>query len=58
MVAACNFDGGDCCQQDLIGNGVCDQVNDFIECGFYDGWDCPISETNLIDDEDQRMDTP
>jgi len=41
-----------------LGDGVCDHVNDFVSCGYFDGWDCPISETNLIDDEDQGIDTP
>ena len=57
-VTECSFDGGDCCQQNLIGNDICDEFNNFVSCGFFDGWDCPISETNLIDDEDQGIDTP
>ena len=37
---ACQFDGGDCCQKSLIGNGVCDDVNNFATCGNFDGGDC------------------
>merc|ERR1712061_56426 len=36
----CRFDGGDCCERNLIGNGVCDEVNDFESCGNFDGGDC------------------
>ena len=36
----CRFDGGDCCERNLIGNGVCDEVNNFESCGNFDGGDC------------------
>ena len=36
----CRFDGGDCCERNLIGNGVCDEVNNFKSCGNFDGGDC------------------
>ena len=36
----CHFDGGDCCERNLIGNGVCDEVNNFESCGNFDGGDC------------------
>ena len=26
----CGFDGGDCCDNSLVGNGNCDIFNDFI----------------------------
>ena len=28
----CRFDGGDSCERNLIGNGVCDEVNNFESC--------------------------
>ena len=37
---ACQFDGGDCCQKSLIGNGICEEVNNFATCGNFDGGDC------------------
>ena len=36
----CNNDGGDCCDQTLIGNRKCDEPNNFISCGHFDGGDC------------------
>ena len=36
----CNFDGGDCCDQSLVGNMDCDAINSFNSCGQYDGGDC------------------
>ena len=36
----CRFDGGDCCERNLIGNGVCDEVNNFESCWNFDGGDC------------------
>ena len=36
----CNYDGGDCCNQALIGDGICDKRNNFSMCGNYDGGDC------------------
>ena len=36
----CRFDGGDCCERNLIGNGICDEVNNFESCGNFDGGDC------------------
>ena len=40
----CLYDGGDCCKNNLIGNGVCDEVNNFKSCGNFDGGDCQVSE--------------
>ena len=37
---ACQFDGGDCCQKSLIGNGICEEANNFASCGNFDGGDC------------------
>ena len=31
---------GDCCINSWIGNGICDDVNNFPSCGNYDGGDC------------------
>ena len=36
----CKFDGGDCCQKSLIGNGICEDENNFVTCGNFDGGDC------------------
>ena len=36
----CNYDGGDCCRQSWIGDGVCDNRNNFASCGNFDGGDC------------------
>ena len=38
--AACNFDGGDCCDNTLIGNKYCNNFNNFESCQLYDGDDC------------------
>ena len=39
-VTQCQFDGGDCCTDVLIGNGICTDVNNFPTCQNYDGGDC------------------
>ena len=44
----CRYDGGDCCKNHLVGNGVCDEMNNFESCGNYDGGDCQVPE--LSDD--------
>ena len=36
----CNFDRGDCCTDVLIGNRLCDDINNFQTCSYYDGGDC------------------
>ena len=36
----CQFDRGDCCEEMLIGNGVCEDENNFALCGNFDGGDC------------------
>ena len=36
----CNYDGGDCCTQSQIGNGNCNNYNNFASCGNFDGGDC------------------
>ena len=36
----CQFDKGDCCEEMLIGNGVCEDENNFASCGNFDGGDC------------------
>ena len=36
----CQFDRGDCCEEMLIGNGVCEEENNFASCGNFDGGDC------------------
>ena len=36
----CDFYEGQCCAQWLIGDGTCDQPNNFSSCGNYDGGDC------------------
>ena len=35
-----HFDGIDCCERKQIGNGVCDEVNNFESCWNFDGGDC------------------
>ena len=41
----CDFDGGDCCRDDWIGNKFCDFVNNFENCGNFDGGDCELKST-------------
>ena len=36
----CQFDRGDCCEKMLIGNGICEDENNFASCGNFDGGDC------------------
>ena len=36
----CGFDGGDCCDTALNGNGICDPFNNFPLCNNFDGGDC------------------
>ena len=36
----CDYDNGECCAHWLIGDGTCDQRNNFQSCGNYDGGDC------------------
>lgn len=36
----CGFDKGDCCDESLVGNGICTDVNNFPTCQNYDGGDC------------------
>ena len=36
----CDYDNGECCAHWLIGDGTCDQRNNFQVCGNYDGGDC------------------
>ena len=36
----CNYDGGDCCDQSEIGDGYCNNYNNFASCGNFDGGDC------------------
>ena len=38
--AICYYDGGDCCDQNEIGDGVCQNYNNFATCGNFDGGDC------------------
>ena len=39
--AECNYDGGDCCDNTLIGNRLCNDFNNFTICNEnYDGGDC------------------
>ena len=39
-IISCEFDGGDCCVQSMIGDRVCQGYNNFFSCGNYDGGDC------------------
>ena len=36
----CDFDGGDCCNSTLIGDGICENQNNFSSCYNFDGGDC------------------
>ena len=36
----CDYYRGGCCTQWLIGDGICDDVNNFQSCSNYDGGDC------------------
>ena len=38
--AECNYDNGNCCEQDWISDGECDDQNNFGSCGNFDGGDC------------------
>ena len=40
ILEQCQFDGGDCCQKSLNGNGICEPENNFETCGNFDGGDC------------------
>ena len=43
-----NYDSGDCCDQNLIGDRFCHDFNNFETCQ-YDGDDCPPSNiTDLL----------
>ena len=33
----CAYDNGDCCEQSYIGDGDCDDRNNFASCGNFDG---------------------
>ena len=44
----CHFDGVYCCERNLIGNGVCDKVNNFESCGNFDGGDCIMFKGSAI----------
>merc|ERR1712183_91580 len=57
---ACQFDGGDCCQKSLIGNGICEEANNFASCGNFDGGDCKEAEkeypsNEYEDDSDEEL---
>ena len=42
-IAACNYDGGDCCSNpDVVGNGFCNDNTNTAEC-VYDGGDCCVN---------------
>ena len=45
----CNHDGGDCCEEVLISNRICEVFNNFSSCSNYDGGDCPSPIDNIID---------
>ena len=36
----CDYYKGDCCAQWLIGDGTCDEQNNFPSCNNHDGGDC------------------
>ena len=47
----CQYDGGDCCNKTLSGNGHCDPENDFETCEKFDAGDClvkPLVEKQVI----------
>ena len=45
----CNHDGGDCCEQSLVANENCDEINNFPTCENYDKGACrPSSKTEWL----------
>ena len=36
----CDYYKGECCTQWLIGDGTCDEQNNFLTCNNHDGGDC------------------
>ena len=43
-----HFYGIDCCERKQIGNGVCDEVNNFESCWNFDGGDCIMIKSPAI----------
>ena len=43
----CIYDGGDCCEHRNIGNGRCENENNFASCGNFDGGDCKEQNQKL-----------
>ena len=51
----CDYHKGECCAQWLIGDGICQEQNDFLRCDNFDGLDCKYDadghcEESLIGD--------
>ena len=51
----CNFDGGDCCRDDWIGNKFCDFVNNFENCGNFDGGDCELKSKQTENNDNSTV---
>ena len=47
----CDYYNGECCAQWLIGDGTCDEQNNFPSCNNHDGGDCCPNPESVGDGE-------